>query len=406
MGLRGRLLGHMRNPLRVLSSTLLVFVSLSTFPLTAQPTMRNHHTPPQKVTIPPAPTAQTQPVTAPGPTVNPDRTITFRLPPIQATTVQLNLEGADPQSMTRAADGSWSLTTKPLDPEVYGYSFLIDRIPFLDPGSVSVKTNLISLQNMIEVPGPTPQDWDTQDVPHGTLHHQFYRSEILGRQSDVYVYTPPQYNPATKYPVLYLLHGYSDDASGWTAVGRANVILDNLIAQGKAKPMIVVMPLGYGTMEVIERRWTAWSDRTLIDRNFSRYTQILLNEVKPMVEGAYSISPDRTEHAIAGLSMGGGESVLTGLDHLDQFAYVGAFSSAVQEMNYDQAFPQLAQQKDQLKLLWVACGVDDHLITPNRALVAWLRQKQVPVTAIETPGRHTWMVWRKNLIQFAPLLFR
>lgn len=387
------------------TSLLALPLLLFPFALCSQPTVRNHHTPPQKVTIP-GPQANTAPIQAPGPQVNADHTVTFRLPAVAASTVVLSLEGADPQPMTRASDGTWNVTTGPLAPEIYGYNFLVDRVPTLDPGNVAVKTSLLALQSLVEVPGTAPQDWDTQDVPHGTVHHHLYRSPILGRQSDVYVYTPPQYDPATKYPVLYLLHGYSDDAGAWTAGGRANVILDNLIAQGKAKPMIVVMPLGYGTMEVIEKHWTAWQDRALINRNFSQYTQILLNEVKPMVEGAYSISPDRAQHAIAGLSMGGAESVLTGLNHLDQFASVGAFSSAVQEMNYDQSFPQLAQQKDQLKLLWVACGTDDHLITANRAFVDWLKSKQVPVTAIETTGRHTWMVWRDNLIHFAPLLFR
>jgi enterochelin esterase family protein len=188
-------------------------------------------------------------------------------------------------------------------------------------------------------------------------------------------------------------------------VGRAHVILDNLIAQGQAKPMIVVMPLGYGTMEMITRQWGAWNDRALVERNFSLYTQILLQEVKPQVETQYSISPDRKDHAIAGLSMGGGESLLTGLNHPEEFAYVGAFSSGIQDLNFDQSFPNLAKSPEQFKLLWVACGVDDHLITPNRAFTSWLKQKQIPATVIETPGRHTWMVWRDNLIHFAPLLF-
>ena len=144
----------------------------------------------------------------------------------------------------------------------------------------------------------------------------------------------------------------------------------------------------------------------LVERNFSLYTQVLLQEVKPLIETQYSISSDRKDHAIAGLSMGGGESLLTGLNHPDEFAYVGAFSSGIQDMNFDQSFPNLLKNRDQFKLLWVACGVDDHLITPNRAFTAWLKEKQIPTTVIETPGRHTWMVWRDNLIHFAPLLFR
>lgn len=344
------------------------------------------------------------------PATHPDGSITFRFPAAGAKSVELELEGADPQPMTKGPDGVWSVTTPALPPQVYGYGFTVDGVSFLDPANVTATTNLLSVHSLIEVPGPSPMPWDVQDVPHGTLHHHYYRSQTLSMQSGFYVYTPPNYDPKTHYPVLYLLHGYSDDASGWTAVGRAQTILDNLIAQGKARPMIVVMPLGYGTMEVITRGWDAWSDRTLIDRNFTLFTQVLLREVKPQAETLYSISPERKDHAIAGLSMGGGESLLTGLNHLDDFAYVGAFSSAVQKMNYSESFPALAangnKERDRLKLLWVACGTGDQLITSNRAFVAWLKQQQVPVTAIETPGRHTWMVWRDNLIHFAPLLFR
>jgi enterochelin esterase-like enzyme len=163
-------------------------------------------------------------------------------------------------------------------------------------------------------------------------------------------------------------------------------------------------------MDMISHTWSAWQDKALVERNFNQYTQILLNEVKPQAEKMYSISKDRKQHAIAGLSMGGGESLRTGLNHLDEFAYVGAFSSAVPDKDdLDRVFPNLSSEvkkKDRLKLLWVACGTDDHLITPNRAFTGWLKQQQIPVTVIETPGRHTWMVWRDNLIHFTPLLFQ
>jgi enterochelin esterase-like enzyme len=372
--------------------------------LQAQSNVRNEHTPPKAAT---ARVPQQHPT---GPTVNPDRTVTFHFPAPGAKEVLLDLEGADAQPMTQGSDGVWTLTTAALAPELYGYGFRADGIAYLDPGNVSIKPNLLGLQNEIEVPGPQPMDWDMQNVPHGVIHHHFYQSQTLGRQSDFFVYTPPDYNPKKKYPVLYLLHGYSDDASGWTAVGRANVILDNLIAQNKIKAMIVVMPLGYGTMDMISHTWSAWQDKALVERNFNQYTQILLNEVKPQAEKMYSISKDRKEHAIAGLSMGGGESLRTGLNHLDDFAYVGAFSSAVPDKDdFDRVFPNLASEvkkKDRLKLLWVACGTEDHLITPNRAFTGWLKEQQIPVTVIEIPGRHTWMVWRDNLIHFTPLLFQ
>jgi len=226
---------------------------------------------------------------------------------------------------------------------------------------------------------------------------------------DYYVYTPPGYDPGTKktYPVLYLLHGLSDDASGWTAVGHANVILDNLIAQGKAKPMIVVMPLGYGTMEFLHLGWNAWSHTEVRDRNFEKFRELLLTEIMPQVENEYRITKDRNARAIAGLSMGGLESLFTGLNSLDTFSWVGAFSSGETIGDFRKAFPSLdANVNQQLHLLWIACGTDDRLITVSRSLREFLKTKGVTATEIETPGAHTWMVWRRNLAEFAQLLFQ
>jgi enterochelin esterase family protein len=232
---------------------------------------------------------------------------------------------------------------------------------------------------------------------------------VAGDQRDFFVYTPPGYDPASKktYPVLYLLHGYSDDASGWTAIGRAHVILDNLIARDKAKPMIVVMPLGYGTMEIITLGWGAWSHTDVRDKNFSNFREALLTEVMPKVEGEYRVMTDRNSRAIAGLSMGGSESLLTGLNNLDKFAWIGAFSSGGIPDEFEKDFPLLdAKANQQIRLLWIACGTEDHLIAVNRNLREWLKSKGIQHTDIETPGMHTWMVWRRNLAEFAPLLFR
>ena len=223
-----------------------------------------------------------------------------------------------------------------------------------------------------------------------------------------YVYTPPGYDPRAKrsYPVLYLLHGFSDDASGWTAVGRANVILDNLIAQGKTKPMVVVMPLGYGAPEIVAPGPRAFATE-LRKKNYDRFIQALFTEVMPQVETAYRVSKDRKERAIAGLSMGGAESLLTGLNNLDKFAWVGAFSSGGLTEDYDAQFPGLdAKANEKLRVLWIACGTDDRLIEPNRKMRAWLDSKGVHNTPIETPGGHVWMVWRRNLAEFSGLLFR
>ena len=163
--------------------------------------------------------------------------------------------------MQKDDSGVWSVTTEPLEPDYYGYSFLADGVGLIDPRNPLMKPNLLGTQSMVHVPGPPSLPWEINDVPHGVVHHHFYKSGVVGDQRDYYVYTPPRYDPASKktYPVLYLLHGFSDDASGWTAVGRANVILDNLLAQQKAKPMIVVMTLGYGAPEMLSHGVGAFS---------------------------------------------------------------------------------------------------------------------------------------------------
>jgi enterochelin esterase-like enzyme len=204
-----------------------------------------------------------------------------------------------------------------------------------------------------------------------------------------------------------LLHGYSDDASAWTAVGRANVILDNLIARGKAKPMLIVMPIGYGAPEILSLGSGGLRDPGIGQRNFDRFRDALLTEVIPRVEAEYLAKKDRDSRAIAGLSMGGAESLLTGLNNLNEFAWIGAFSSAAITPDFDKEFPALdAGANTQLRLLWIACGADDHLIEINRTLRAWLGSKGVHHMDIETPGAHTWLVWRRNLTEFSQLLFR
>ena len=342
------------------------------------------------------------------PEVHPDSSVTFRYRAPNAQDVKLAREGADPVAMQKDDQGVWSVTTAPLPPDYYGYSYSVDGVRNLDPYNHMLVPNLIMPGNTVHVPGPG-LPWEVNDVPHGEIHHHFYKSVVASDDRDYYVYTPAGYDAAAKktYPVLYLLHGFSDDASGWTAVGHANVIFDNLIAQGKAKPMIVVMPLGYGTMEMIRLGWGAWSHTDVRDKNFSRFREALLSEVMPKVESEYRITKDRGSRAIAGLSMGGSESLLTGLNNLDKFAWIGAFSSGGIPDEFDKDFPGLdAKANQQIRLLWIACGTEDRLITVNRSLREWLKTKGVQHTDIETPGMHTWMVWRRNLAEFAGRLFR
>lgn len=354
--------------------------------------------------------AQTPAVTLISPEVRSDHRVTFRFRGPNIKEVAVSIEGtAKPMPMQKDDQGVWSVTTEPLAPDYYGYSFIADGVTMLDPANYVIKPNFLSRASMVHVPGPASLSWEVGAVPHGQIHHHFYRSGIVGDDRDFYVYTPPGYDPRGKqtYPVLYLLHGFSDDASAWTAVGRANVILDNLIAQGKARDMIVVMPLGYGAPEVLLPNSGVWHDRAITERNFKKFSETLLTEVIPRVESEYLVAKDRNSRAIAGLSMGGSESLLTGLNTLDKFGWIGAFSSGGITEDFDKEFPAVdSKTTEQLRLLWIACGTDDRLIDINRKFRGWLASKNVKHVDVETPGAHTWMVWRRNLTEFSALLFR
>ncbi len=350
--------------------------------------------------------ALAQPVTSPH--VAPDGRVTFRLWAPRATSVQVHCEGVKASRMKKNDAGVWSLTTEPLQPDIYAYSFTVDGVKTLDPRNPLIKYNLLNIDSQVHVPGPASLPWEINDVPRGVIHHHFYKSAIAGDQRDYYVYTPPGYEPAQakRYPVLYLLHGYSDAADAWTSVGLANVILDNLIARGQAKPMIVVMPLGYGTMEVVTGGWGGLRSRNLWQTNLDKFQKTLLDEVVPRVEAAYKTRPDREDRAIAGLSMGGAESLLTGLNALDRFAYVGAFSSGGLGADFSKDFPRLDKSANtKLHLLWVGCGEQDGLFAPNQKFCDWLSAQGIHHTWVHIPGQHSFRVWRRLLAKFAPLLF-
>jgi enterochelin esterase-like enzyme len=343
------------------------------------------------------------------PEVSPDRRVTFRLRAPNAKEVFLSREGAQRVPMQRDEQGVWSVTTEPLEPDLYGYAFAVDGVGLIDPGNPVMKPNLLNTQSMVHVPGSADLPWEVNAVPHGTVHRHFYKSKTVGDEREFYVYTPPGYDPTARkqYPVLFLLHGFSDDASGWTAVGRAHVIMDNLIAQGKAKPMLIVMPLGYGAPEIVVPDFAGFRDPNLRQRNYDRFRDALLTEVIPAVEKSYRVAKERGSRAIAGLSMGGAESLFVGLNALDRFAWVGAFSSGGLSQEFDTTFPSLgAKANAQLHLLWIACGTDDRLIDTNRKFREWLQTKGVRHVGVETPGGHTWMVWRRYLATFAPMLFQ
>jgi len=344
--------------------------------------------------------------------VHADGRITFRYLDATAGKILLHLEGAaEALPMEKDGVGVWSVVTASLAPEIYGYSFEVDGQGQFDPHNFEIKANLVSVGNLVTMPGATPQLWEARDVPHGFVHHHFYTSKVViglaDGQSDYYVYTPPGYDAkkGKRYPVLYLLHGWSDKADGWTAVGKANFIFDNLISAGKVKPMVVVMPLGYGDMKFVLNGHGGWDDNAVIDRNVKLFSQALLTEILPQVESEYRVSKKRDDRAIAGLSMGGLESLTVGLTHPEMFGWVGGFSSAVGH-NDEERFVALNGKTANLRLLWIACGTEEQLLAPNRKFVAWLKSKDVAVTAVETPGMHTWMVWRDDLARFAPVIFQ
>jgi enterochelin esterase family protein len=383
---------------RTVTSPLLLCVLASAVPVMAQVPS------PSPAAAPPA-----LPPLLISPEVHADRRVTFRLRAPNAKEVVLDREAGARTPMQKDEQGVWSVTTDPLDPDIYGYTFLVDGVGTFDPSNPArTVPNFLWVASNVHVRGSAPPPWDETDVPRGTVHRMFHRSSVVGDRRELYVYTPPGYDPAaaTTYPVLYLLHGFSDDARAWSYVGRANVILDNLIAAGKAKPMLVAMPFGYGAPEIVSRTGPQFRDPELRKRNQAKLRETLIADVIPLVEKTYRVAAGRESPAVAGLSMGGGPSLDIGLNARDRFAWVGAFSAAIPD-DPGTTFPGLASDtKPPLRLLWIACGQEDFLTAANRTFQDWLKAKGVPHTAVWTPGGHTWRVWRRNLAEFAPLLFR
>lgn len=342
------------------------------------------------------------------PQVAEDRRVTFRLRAPSAKQVQLQCEGVGIVEMQKDADGNWSFTTAPLAADLYAYCFIVDGLRMLDPANPLLKYNLFNTENLLHVPGQG-LPWEVNDVPHGLLHRHLYRSAIMGDHYPFLVYTPAGYNPSgnQRYPVLYLLHGFSDVEDSWVSVGRANIILDNLIASGKARPMVVVMPLGYGNRQIMEGGWQGLRNTGIWQDSIKRFGQILLTEVMPQVEKAYHVCTDPQGRAIAGLSMGGSQSLLVGLSNLDRFAWIGAFSSGGLRQDLQEQFPKLDQSaNERIRLLWIACGKQDGLLGANQALTEFLRSKDIKHQWIQTDGGHSFTVWRRNLSELAQLLFK
>ncbi len=337
------------------------------------------------------------------PEIHADNSVTFRFKAPAATAVKIwgEWDGQE-HALTKDEAGVWSVTLGPLAPNVYGYSFNVDGVAMLDPRNTWTKSSRSATTSGIEVPGVAPVPYDRQpSVAHGEVHLHDYDSQSLGKTRRLRVYTPAGYddNRKTRYPILYLLHGAGDNEATWTEFGRANVILDNLMAAKKAAPMIVVMTDGHASSDYVP------DSRT---RNAKDFERDLLQDVVPFVETRYRVKAGRDNRAIAGLSMGGNQALTIGLSHRDLFSYVVGMSSAIREPEKPLAAFWAAPNAPQtpLRLLWLAIGTDDFLLKENRAFDALLTDAKVPHEYHETAGGHRWTVWRRYLADFAPRLFR
>jgi enterochelin esterase family protein len=312
--------------------------------------------------------------------------------------------------MTKGDDGVWTVTVGPLAADLYGYSFSVDGFQTLDPGNPGVKPMRSPRTSILEVPGDPPRLHEFKDVPHGTVRVHQYRSRSLGKTRELYVYTPPGYDrdPQMRYPVLYLFHGSGDNDATWTVFGRAHLITDNLLAQGKAKPMIIVMPDGHATPPQPRAPGGAGAGPGAgMSRNIAAFERDLLEDVMPLIEASYRVRNVPASRAIAGLSMGGGQSLVIGLNHPERFAWVGGFSAAVADpaTSIAAALADPKATERAVRLVWIACGKDDRLIENARRFSAALNEKGIRHEFQTTEGNHSWPVWRRYLAEFAPRLF-
>jgi enterochelin esterase family protein len=340
------------------------------------------------------------------PEVHSDRRVTFRLEAPKASEATLFgdwMTVGDKLPMTKGDDGVWSVTAGPLEPSVYLYSFTVDGLTIADPINPRIKLRARTSATMVEVPGDPPALWQVRDVPHGKVEVNWRKSQALdGATPWIWIYTPPGYEKdMRRYPVLYLFHGSNDTAAGWTTAGNANFILDNLLAEKKAVPMIVVMPYGHAV--------PFSSPREIQATNTDVFEKYLLEDVVPLVESTYRVAPGRENRAIAGLSMGGGQSLTIGLRNLDLFSSIAAFSAAVpreMETEFAEVLGDAEGTNSKLKTFWFACGKDDSLFERSKQLDDLLTAKKIKHTFRPSEGAHTYTVWRQYLGEFAPLLFQ
>jgi enterochelin esterase family protein len=354
------------------------------------------------------------------PRIGPDRRLTFRLKAPEAKKVQLQPGGSDnglgkgPYEMERGPDGNWTITTPPAVPGFHYYWFVVDGAVCNDPGSETF-FGYGKPTSGVEVPEAGVDFYDAKDVPHGEVRARWYHSKSTGAPRRAFVYTPPGYdaNPGTRYPVLYLQHGAGEDERGWSTQGRMNFILDNLIAAGKAKPMIVVMDNGYATSPgaAPQRSSVGGSGPPRFDHR--GFEAVLLGELVPLVDATYRTIADRDHRAMAGLSMGGMQTLEIAPNHLDTFSYIGSFSGPPLggfdiKTTYSGAFKDSGPFNEKVHLLWLGAGTGETLFArATRSMHEALEKRGIKHVVFESPGTaHEWQTWRRSLHDFAPRLFR
>lgn len=340
-----------------------------------------------------------------------DGKVTFRIYAPKASEVVVRgdwMEGPEPTKLAKDKDGVWSITVGPLTPDFYSYTFTVDGVKTVDPKNAMIKQGISGLDSMFLVPGKEAAFEDNNPVPHGDIRNVWYKSTTLDTQRRMHVYTPPGYDGATeKYPVLYLLHGGGDEDSGWSTIGRAGFIMDNLLAEKKIKPMLVVMPNGS-----LPRPANVQPGPDGMAAVQQRFTNELMKDVIPHFEKNFRVIADANHRAIAGLSMGGGQTLQVVCSHPDQFAYAGVWSAGIFGNADDFAkrnatFLENSEKTNkQLKLFAITIGDKDFLLTSAKTLSELLNKHGIKHELTLTGGGHTWINWRHYLNDLAPKLFQ
>jgi enterochelin esterase family protein len=351
----------------------------------------------------------------------PDQKVTFRIYAPKASEVTLRgdwMEGFGGQKLTKDNEGVWSLTVGPLTPDYYSYAFTVDGVRTVDPKNAEIKQGIGSVDSMFFLPGKEAEFEENKTVPHGEIRKVWYQSGTLGTQRRMHVYVPPGYDQSKEsYPVFYLLHGGGDEDSGWSTIGRAGFILDNLIAEKKAKPMLVVMPNGSLPRPANFPRFAPGTTpspeaRAAFMAFQQKFTDELLKEVVPTVEKTLRVREGAENRALAGLSMGGGQTTNVLTSHPDQFAYAGIWSAGVGpdaaefEKRNANFLDSAEKVNKSVKLLSISVGDKDFTLAGSKALSEALNKHGIKNEMHTSGGGHTWINWRHYLNDFAPRLFQ